>query len=92
MDITYKRIEEKKWETSEGSGELNKALVHHKGEFYIVSENTELRETLIFPATPIGDIKNWSEVGSGSTLDEVLNNFSDMLYESPNWINVGYKE
>ncbi len=72
------------WEIEgEYKGVLNKALVHYKGQFYLVSENTALRETLIFYSTPTGEIKNYTEVGGGRdvTLKDVLNNFNAHLYE-----------
>lgn len=64
------------------SGKIRRALVHHKGSFYIVSENTVLKETLIFPASPTGEIESWSEVGGGKglKLEEVLGNFENELY------------
>ena len=67
----------------EGSmGKLRKKLVHHKGEFYIVSENTVLKETLVFRATPTGEVDNYLEVGGrkGITLEEVIADFDNQLY------------
>ena len=63
MDIIFRKDKEQVWEIKhEYSGVLNKALVHHKGEFYIVSENTGLEETLIFYATCTGEVKNYTDV------------------------------
>ena len=73
------------WEIKDDSrGVLSKALVHYKGEFYIVSENTGLEETLIFYATCTGEIKNYTDVGGGKalTLDDVLSNFEAHLYKN----------
>ena len=67
----------------EGSmGKLRKKLVHHKGEFYMVSENTVLEETLVFRATPTGEVDNYLEVGGGKglTLEEVIADFDNQLY------------
>ena len=63
-------------------GTVRKTLVHHKGNFYIVSENTVLVETLIFPATPTGETLDWSEVGGGQglTSEQVLEDFENYLY------------
>ena len=74
MNIIYR--------TTDQEGAINKALVHHKGEFYVASENTLLKETLIFPATPSGDIKSYGEVGGNKdlTLKEVLEDFEQHLY------------
>ena len=67
----------------EGSmGKLRKKLVHHKGEFYMVSENTVLEETLVFRASPTGDVDCYSEVGGGKglTLEQVVADFDNQLY------------
>ena len=71
------------WEIEgEYKGVINNALVHYKGQFYLVSENTALSETLIFYSNPTGEIKNYTEVGGrGVTLEDVLNNFNAHLYE-----------
>ena len=85
MDIIFREDSSREWEIKdEYKGVLNKALVHYKGEFYIVSENTALEETLIFYSTPTGEVKNYQEVGGGKalTLDDVLNNFKAHLYEN----------
>jgi hypothetical protein len=82
MDIIIKS--EKPFEVSfeDLSGKIRRVLVHHKGSFYMVSENTALKETLIFPASPTGEIESWSEVGGGKgiTLEEVLVNFEQELF------------
>ncbi len=64
------------------SGKIRRVLVHHKGSFYVVSENTALQETLIFPATPTGEIESWNEVGGGKglTIEEVLGDFEEHFY------------
>ena len=85
MDIIFRKDKSREWEIEgEYKGVLNKALVHYKGEFYIVSENTALEETLVFYSTPTGDIKNYTEVGGGKgiTLDDVLSNFKAHLYDN----------
>ena len=73
-------------EAYDRAGVMRRALVHHKGEFYIASENTALDETLIFSSSPTGEIASWSEVGGGKcvTLEEVLADFDNMLY-SRDW-------
>ena len=70
------------YEMEGNRGKLRKKLVHHKGEFYMVSENTLLEETLVFRATPTGDVINYSEVGGSKcvTLEEVIADFDNMLY------------
>ena len=85
MDIIFRKDNSKVWELKdEYKGVINKALVHYKGVFYLVSENTALGETLVFYATPTGEVKNYCEVGGGKalTLDDVLNNFKAHLYEN----------
>ncbi len=64
------------------NGKITRVLVHHKGNFYIVSENTALKETLVFSASPTGEILDWVEVGGGNglTLKEVLANFDQNLH------------
>ena len=73
---------EKVYELEGNRGKLRKKLVHHKGEFYMVSENTLLEETLVFRADPTGDVSSYLEVGGGKgvTLEEVVADFDDMLY------------
>ena len=73
---------EKVYEMEGNQGKLRKKLVHHKGEFYMVSENTLLEETLIFRATPTGDVNSYTDVGGGKavTLEQVIAQFDDMLY------------
>ena len=73
---------EKVYEMEGNRGKLRKKLVHHKGEFYMVSENTLLEETLVFRATPTGDVSSYCEVGGakGVTLEEAIADFDDMLY------------
>ena len=73
---------EKVYEMEGNRGKLRKKLVHHKGEFYMVSENTLLEETLIFRASPTGDVKSYCEAGGGKgvTLEQVIAEFDDMLY------------
>ena len=85
MDIIFRKDCDRVWEARGGtSGQINKALVHYKGEFYIVSENTGLEETLIFYATCTGEVKNYTDVGGGRgiTLDDVLSNFEAHLYKN----------
>ena len=84
MDIIFRKDSSMDWEIEgEYKGVINKALVHYKGQFYLVSENTALSETLIFYSNPTGEIKNYTEVGGGRgvTLEDVLNNFNAHLYE-----------
>ena len=73
---------EKVYETEGNRGKLRKKLVHHKGEFYMVSENTLIEETLIFRASPTGDVSSYTDVGGGKgvTLEQVIAKFDDMLY------------
>ena len=62
---------------------VGKALVKHRGKYYIVSESTKCGlETLIFEADYNGTIINWGEVGGsrGVTLVEVLENFETELW------------
>ena len=56
-------------------------LVLFGGKHYIVSDNGS--ETLIFPADSSGTVTQWNEVGGaiGSTLLEVLGNFSAYLHD-----------
>ena len=70
------------YETEGSIGKLRKKLVHHKGEFYIVSENTLLKETLVFRSTPTGEVSNYNEVGGGRelTLEQVIADFDGMLF------------
>jgi hypothetical protein len=58
-----------------------RALVLFGGKHYIVSDNGS--ETLIFPADDKGTVTQWNEVGGaiGSTLLEVLGNFSAYLHD-----------
>jgi len=64
------------------TGKIKRVLVHHEGNFYIISENTALEETLIFSATPTGEVVSYNEVGGGKglTLDEVLADFEEYFY------------
>jgi hypothetical protein len=64
------------------SGMIRRVLVHHEGRFYIVSENTVMEETLIFPATPTGEVESWHEVGGGKglTVEDVLADFEEHFY------------
>ena len=73
---------EKVYEVEGNRGKLRKKLVHHKGEFYMVSENTLLEETLVFRADPTGDVESYHDVGGGKgvTLEEVIADFDGMLY------------
>tara|TARA_R100000808_G_scaffold22850_1_gene50064 strand:- start:295 stop:558 length:264 start_codon:yes stop_codon:yes gene_type:complete len=66
----------------DGEGMIRRALIHHEGEFYVVSENTVMRETLVFSSSPTGQIEDWAEVGGrkGVVLEEVLDNFQQFLY------------
>ena len=43
-------------------------------KYYIISENTVLKESLVFNAGPQGDISNYNEVDGGNfiTIEEVL--------------------
>jgi len=62
---------------------IGKALVKHRGKFYIVSESTKMGlETLIFEADENGNVVEWLEVGGGRgiTLVEVLENFESELF------------
>lgn len=63
-------------------GKIKRAIVHHKGSFYLVSENTAMGETLIFNSSPTGEVKSWHEVGGGRgvSLREVLENFEKELH------------
>ena len=55
-----------------------KAHVQYNDKHYVVSDNG--RETLIFPSDEEGNIIDWSEVGTGSTLSEVLEDFDNSLW------------
>ena len=70
------------YEMEGNQGKLRKKLVHHKGEFYMVSENTVLEETLVFRASPTGDVDNYLEVGGGKglTVEQVVADFDNQLY------------
>ena len=62
---------------------VNKAVVKHKGKFYLVSESSKHGlETLIFPSDSEGKVTNWLEVGGGRgvKLHEVLANFESELF------------
>ena len=78
---------EKVYEMEGNRGKLRRKLVHHKGEFYMVSENTLLEETLIFSASPTGVVESYHEVGGakGVTLEEVLGEFDEWLYSDDYW-------
>ena len=78
---------EKVYEMEGNRGKLRRKLVHHKGEFYVVSENTLLEETLVFRASPTGDVSSYCEIGGakGITLEEVLSNIDEWLYSSDYW-------
>jgi hypothetical protein len=71
------------YEMEGNRGKLKRQLIHHKGEFYVVSENTLLEETLVFKATPTGDVESYCEVGGGKgvTLEEVLGDLDEWLYD-----------
>ena len=59
-----------------------RVLVHYEGSFYIISENTAVGETMIFLATPTGEVIDWLGAGGGDpdlTADEVLKDFSRYL-------------
>ena len=65
-------------------GTVKKKLVSCDGSFYVVSENTLLKETLIFRSDPIGKVDNYLEVGGGRglTIEEILADFEGHLF---NW-------
>ena len=65
-------------------GVVRKMLVNHKGNFYIVSENTVLKETLIFRSDPVGEVEDYNELGGGRglTIEDVIADFEAYLY---NW-------
>ena len=69
------------------AGKLRKKLIHHRGEFYIVSENTLLEETLVFRADPTGYVSDYGEVGGGKglTVEQVVADFDNQLYKSDCW-------
>ena len=75
------------YEMEGNRGKLRKKLVHQKGEFYMVSENTLLEETLVFRASPTGDVINYTDVGGGKhvTLEEVIGDFEEWLYGDDYW-------
>ena len=58
----------------------NKAHVHYKGTYYLISDNGS--ETLIFPSDTTGAIASYTEVGGahGSSLSEVIDNFDSFLF------------
>jgi hypothetical protein len=58
----------------------NKAHVHYKGTYYVVSDNGS--ETLIFPSNKEGKIAEYKEVGGAinTTLSEVIGNFDSFLF------------
>lgn len=83
MDIIFRDKEQWFGDDCLGlTGKLRKALVHHEGYFYLVSENTLVKETLIFLSSPTGEVKSWNEVGGGKgvTLEEVLDDFEKELF------------
>jgi len=83
MDIIVKdKDKDFEMEHENLTGKIKRVLVHHEGNFYIVSENTALEETLIFPATPTGEVVSYNEVGGGKglTVDEVLADFEECFY------------
>ncbi len=66
----------------------NKALIYYNNSFYIVSQaknmfSGNIEETLIFKSEADGTVTNHIEVGGGKlvTLDEVLNNIDEYLYQ-----------
>ncbi len=61
---------------------VKQVLIHHKGDFYLVSENIREKQTLIFPSSPTGEPESYLEVGgsSNTTLDEVLSDFENYLH------------
>ena len=62
---------------------VGKALVKHRGKYYIVSESTRRGlETLIFEADKSGTIVDYNEVGGGIglTLHDVLGDFTGWLF------------
>ena len=83
MDIIVKEKEHPfEVEYENLSGMIRRVLVHHEGKFYIVSENTAMEETLIFPATPTGEVESWNEVGGGKglTVEDVLADFEEQFF------------
>ena len=62
------------------SRQNNQAHVQCNDKYYVVSDNG--RETLIFPSNKEGKIIDWLEVGDGRgyTLDEVLEDFANILH------------
>ena len=64
-------------------GAVKKKLVNYDGSFYVVSENTLLKETLIFRSDPIGKVDNYLEVGGGRglTIEEVIADFEGHLFK-----------
>jgi len=62
---------------------VNKALVQHKMQYYVVSESSRFGlETLIFRSDSTGKITDYTEVGGGRgvTLEHVLANFESELF------------
>lgn len=84
MDIIIKDKEQAFNVGRDGAGVIKRVLVHHKAEFYIISENTALGETLIFQASPTGEVTDWYEVGGGKdrTLNEVLADIEQHLFKT----------
>ena len=60
----------------------NKATVRYNNQYYVVSHSLHRDETLIFPSNSNGEIKQYVEVGGGSSvsLSSVLEDFSSFLH------------
>ena len=68
---------------------LQQVLVMHKGNYYVVSYSTRLKEpeTYIFKSDSQGNITDWSEVGGARYcgLNEVMESIEDYMYENRGW-------
>ena len=64
-------------------GGVKQVLIHHKGDFYLVSENIGNKQTLIFSSSPVGEPESYLEVGGdeNTTLEEVLGDFESYLFK-----------
>ncbi len=59
-----------------------RATVVYNNNYYVVSHSKRKNETLIFPSNSSGEIKDYIEVGGGTSvsLREVLEDFSSFLH------------
>ena len=84
MNIIYKLKDMNVAHPTENEvGVVRKTLVNYKGNFYIVSENTVLKETLIFRSDPVGEVEDYNELGGGRglTVEDIIADFEGHLYD-----------